>query len=97
MDMKNSDEAFSQIVKVYSGKPGCACGCRGKYTYVDGAAGESNGWPASSKSRRMAQVRKVFNIVTAARDGWGAGSFDFGKSYMAARVNGRDYVVYFED
>lgn len=24
---------FEQVVKVYSGRPGCCCGCRGRYMY----------------------------------------------------------------
>lgn len=24
---------LADVLKVYSGRPGCACGCRGKYTY----------------------------------------------------------------
>jgi hypothetical protein len=27
----NSLKPISEVVRVYSGKPGCACGCRGKY------------------------------------------------------------------
>ena len=28
---------FDQVATVYSGKPGCACGCRGKYSYTSQA------------------------------------------------------------
>lgn len=29
---------MNQIVKVYSGKKGCMCGCRGKWTYTQWGA-----------------------------------------------------------
>jgi len=27
---------LANVQKVYSGKPGCMCGCRGKYSYASG-------------------------------------------------------------
>jgi hypothetical protein len=27
---------LANVEKVYSGKPGCMCGCRGKYSYAPG-------------------------------------------------------------
>jgi hypothetical protein len=27
---------LANVEKVYSGKPGCMCGCRGKYSYAQG-------------------------------------------------------------
>jgi len=27
---------YSQVVRVYSGRPGCMCGCRGSYRYPKG-------------------------------------------------------------
>ena len=27
---------LANVQKVYSGKPGCMCGCRGKYSYAQG-------------------------------------------------------------
>lgn len=29
------DNSTDRIIKVYSGRPGCACGCRGKYSTKD--------------------------------------------------------------
>ena len=29
---------LANVRKVYSGKPGCMCGCRGKYSYAQGCA-----------------------------------------------------------
>lgn len=30
----------TKVVSVYSGRPGCACGCRGKHTYASATAEE---------------------------------------------------------
>jgi len=39
---------ISKIVKVYSGKLGCMCGCNGKYSYTaDGAANHGPGYDVS--------------------------------------------------
>jgi len=39
---------ISKIVKVYSGKMGCMCGCNGKYSYTaDGAANYGPGYDVS--------------------------------------------------
>jgi hypothetical protein len=41
---------ISKIVKVYSGKLGCMCGCNGKYSYTaDGAANYGPGYDVSDK------------------------------------------------
>ena len=41
---------ISKIVKVYSGKLGCMCGCNGKYSYTaDSAANHGPGYDVSDK------------------------------------------------
>ena len=32
MDLNISEITLSQVARVYSGRAGCMCGCRGKYT-----------------------------------------------------------------
>jgi hypothetical protein len=40
---------ISKIVKTYSGKIGCMCGCLGKYSYTaDGAANHGPGYDVSN-------------------------------------------------
>jgi hypothetical protein len=40
---------ISKIVKTYSGKVGCMCGCLGKYSYTaDGAANHSPGYDVTN-------------------------------------------------
>ncbi len=41
---------INKIVKVYSGRCGCMCGCNGKYSYTaDGAANYGPGYDVSDK------------------------------------------------
>lgn len=45
---------ISMVKRVYSGKPGCACGCRGKY-YPD----DEN---AKLTSKDLKMIRRVYKI-----------------------------------
>ena len=50
-----------QIVKVYSGKPGCMCGCRGKWTYTNyGAENHNPGYTPNINERT---VKMISNLV----------------------------------
>lgn len=46
----------TRIARVYSGKPGCGCGCRGKYWPDD-----DRGVPTANDLRQIARVVKVMN------------------------------------
>jgi hypothetical protein len=52
---------ISNIEKVYSGKRGCMCGCKGKYSYNEGAKFES--WQANAPNVRSVKIiaGKVLN------------------------------------
>jgi hypothetical protein len=56
---------INNIVKVYSGKMGCMCGCNGKYSYTaDGAVDYSPGYDVSdSVNERSVRIiaGKVLN------------------------------------
>ena len=48
-----------KIVKTYSGKMGCACGCRGKYNYTaDGAKNFGPGYPVNVSERGVRIIAK---------------------------------------
>lgn len=57
--------AADQIVKTYSGKRGCTCGCMGKYSYTeDGAKNHGPGYDVSDKvNERSVKVmtKKILN------------------------------------
>ena len=42
---------ISNIAKVYSGKIGCMCGCKGKYSYNEGVAHED--WQGKVSTRSI--------------------------------------------
>ena len=48
---------LANVQKVYSGKPGCMCGCRGKYSYAAGCT-ESQYDEVNERS-----VKIIFNKV----------------------------------
>jgi hypothetical protein len=48
---------LANVKKVYSGKPGCMCGCRGKYSYVQGC---EEGYDDQVNER---SVKLIFNKV----------------------------------
>lgn len=57
-----------EVGKVYSGKPGCGCGCRGKYwvhpAHAD-AESAARGYPYSGSEISLAQVRRVLAAMQA--------------------------------
>lgn len=56
----------SKVLKVYSGKPGCACGCLGSY-YVSAEsieeAGKHRGYPYDVKDINPKMITRVVNIL----------------------------------
>ena len=54
---------LANVTKVYSGKPGCMCGCRGKYSYTaHGAAEDGPGYDVSDSINERS-VKIIFNKV----------------------------------
>jgi hypothetical protein len=84
----------SNIVKVYSGKIGCMCGCRGKYSYTaDGAENFGPGYDVSDMvNERSVKImaKKVLNNPSANR----TESNEY--VFVEDRVKGRIQVVYFK-
>lgn len=46
----------SKVAKVYSGKIGCMCGCKGKYSYNEGVAHED--WQGAVNVRTVRMFTK---------------------------------------
>ena len=87
MDIQN-------IVKVYNGKIGCMCGCRGKYSYTaDGAENFGPGYDVTdSISERSVKIiaKKVLSNPLANRDE----STEY--VFVKDRANNKIQVVYFK-
>jgi hypothetical protein len=50
-------QSIEKVVRVYSGHPGCACGCQGRYWPEDGALGVHQG---NAKDQRA--IKRIYNI-----------------------------------
>jgi hypothetical protein len=50
---------LDKVTKVYSGKPGCMCGCNGKWTYSSTAKADSGCEP----TRNDSIVKRTFNKI----------------------------------
>lgn len=85
---------IDNIVKVYSGKIGCMCGCNGKYSYTkDGAENFGPGYDVSdSVNERSVKIiaGKVLNNPNADRTE--SSSYVF----VEDRARNRIQVVYFK-
>jgi hypothetical protein len=79
------------VYKVYSGKVGCACGCRGKYSYTAaGAVKHSPGYDVTEsineRSVKIITGKLLRNSNTKREDGM-----------LVLEQNDRILVVYFEE
>ena len=80
------------VQSVYSGRPGCMCGCRGKYRYSSEhreVASKRRGYAVDNDEVNDQQVRKVLALVQA---NW-AQAEDFGDGFFL-ELAGRYYAVY---
>lgn len=85
--MINLQEITPKMVKrAYLGKPGCMCGCRGKYYTTASAEAKSY----SNVSTAM--VTKVLRTIQANES-----LVETGDGYFAAQVGGKEYAVYLEE
>jgi len=80
----------NKIAKVYSGKIGCMCGCRGKYSYNEGVPHEDWQGAVSVRSVKI-MARKVMSDPRA--------NFDESTEYVFVedRAKGTIKVVYFKE
>ncbi len=55
---------FDEVLSVYSGKPGCCCGCQGKYYYREDLKDEgtkSRGYAVSDDECNDKMVHRIIN------------------------------------
>ena len=78
----------SNIAKVYSGKYGCMCGCKGKYSYNEGVGRED--WQGAVSVRSVKIIAK--KVLTDPR----ADRTDPGYVTVIDRARGTIKVVYFK-
>jgi hypothetical protein len=84
---------ISKIVKVYSGKLGCMCGCNGKYSYTaDGAANHGPGYDVSdSVNERSVRImaKKILANPNVQYDGEYA--------FVEDRARNKMQAIYFKE
>jgi len=84
---------IDKIVKTYSGKLGCMCGCLGKYSYTeDGAKNHGPGYNVDDRVNERS-VRIIAKKVLANPNAEWEGNYVF----VEDRVKGTIKVVYFKE
>jgi hypothetical protein len=78
-----------KIIKVYSGRVGCMCGCRGKWSYT--AYGAENHSPGYDPNVNERSVKIITNRVTANP----RAQLDDDAKCWSVEENGRVQAVYF--
>jgi hypothetical protein len=89
---------LNKVMRVYSGKPGCMCGCNGTYRYMSDCiemGGKDRGYPVDLEEVNETQVRKVVKIISEQLHA-GNKSLVVDPEYVYAQVGGRVYCVYFK-
>lgn len=84
---------LANVMSVYSGRPGCMCGCRGNHRYARAhrdLAGRDRGYPVLDEDVSDRSVARIFNLFLAHRDD---AEIDGNHAYF--EVGSRCYCVYF--
>jgi hypothetical protein len=79
---------ISNIAKVYSGKIGCMCGCKGKYSYNEGVAREDWQGAVSVRSVKVMAKKVLADARVVIEDNF---------AYVQDSQRGTIKVVYFKE
>ncbi len=82
---------ISKIVKTYSGKMGCMCGCKGKYNYTQDGADNHN--PGSDVNVNERGVRIIAKKVLANPNC----KWEDNIAYVEDKVKGRIQAIFFKE
>lgn len=87
-----------KVLSVYSGRPGCACGCRGKHTYHPLTREEASKNRGYEVEAHECSIRGMNIILGKMQKFQESGiKLDDGGSYLAYETESRLYVIYFAD
>lgn len=94
--MMNPQIDVARVTAVYTGRPGCACGCRGKYRYASAhasKAGQRRGYAVSADEISDRSVKLVTSRVNKmiAKGLF----FEKGEGFVAVELPSRLYIVKF--
>jgi hypothetical protein len=90
------DIDISKVASAYSGKPGCMCGCRGKYYYTTEHAkdaGKQRGYEVEDNEINDSMVKKVTKILNSHK----SECDDFGTGIYYKQSDNHCYAIYFLD
>ena len=92
--------AVDRAVSVYSGRPGCACGCRGKHIYASAqvaAQSKRRGYeirPEEVSDRSVALMVKKVNRLLAEGYGEPLISLEGDTPFVSVETETRLYIIY---
>lgn len=96
----------SKVLSVYSGRQGCACGCRGKHTYASAHrafSGKNRGYAVADTEVNDRTVKLIINKVQAHIVNGVRPTSDWfekkttkiwGRKFVSVDVGNRTYIVY---
>lgn len=96
------DIDVSKVRSVYSGRPGCACGCRGTYKHAAAhraSAQAHQGYPIADDEVSDRSVTLIVNKIARIADGEQPGFIEYVCSDFVSAYNGpetRSYTLYWD-
>lgn len=90
---------LSKVTKVYSGRKGCACGCRGKYSYASAFKCDRPSYYTGDDGVSDRTVKTMVNKVDKLlRDGSDVQRVHVDDDYVAVDLDhDRTYTLYFAE
>lgn len=92
MKVKNLKLNVDRVMNVYSGRPGCMCGCRGNYRVASAhvaIASKDRGYGYEPKEISDRQVRRIVKLIESQPE------VELDEQYAYVEVDGRAYCAYF--
>lgn len=88
---------IEDVAKVYSGKPGCMCGCNGKYSVMPQHCELASKWRGYKITDDEVSERSVKTIVNKMNKQADKLEWDKEGLYVALETETRTYAVYFAE
>ncbi len=97
-EMLTAENPLLFVSSVYSGKPGCCCGCNGNHrfnsTMVE-AESKRRGYAVDAEDVNDKQIRKIVKLLLT---NWPLVEVnDEYREYASLELNGRLYIAYFAE
>lgn len=86
---------IADVRTAYVGKPGCMCGCLGRYTTTPAARAEAErrrGYPFSEEDVSHRSVVRVLRLIQAEQD-----EAILDREYAYVEIGSKCYAIYFTD